>query len=144
MRLGKYFKYLCLLSRGKQARRQHCLSRQLAGGLGKQPGRQWETPGDNARYQGLNLHMPLGNSKCAAWCRQGNSLNPPPRDGVPVCARLQAPVCGRGLPGTAPAPSPISSLGQVVFLVLSPATLLLSDLRKSPENQCCSGGQHSS
>lgn len=65
------------------------MSRQLAGGLGKQPGRQWETPGDNARYQGLNLHMPLGNSKCVAWCRQGSSLSPPPRDGVPVCAHLR-------------------------------------------------------
>lgn len=119
MRLGKYSKYLCLSFSGKEARSQLCLSRQLACSLGKQPGSQWETPLAPVEITrnillGLNLHMPLGNGKWVAWCRQGHSLlDPPPGDGEPSCARLQA----HWLLGTAPAPSPISHLGQVVFLV---------------------------
>lgn len=84
MRLGKYFKYLCLLFSGKQGWSRCCLSCQLAQSLGKQPGRQWETP----KAPGAEFARTFGKWEMWSWCRQRHWLNPLARDGEPACAPL--------------------------------------------------------
>lgn len=57
---------------------------QLGKTAGKAVGDVFGTSGDNVEYGEVNSHVLLGNGERAAWCRQGHSLNPPPRDGGPV------------------------------------------------------------
>lgn len=95
--------------------------RQLGKTAGKALGGTSGTSRDNAEF------ADAFGEWCVSWCRQGHSLNPPPRDGVAVCAGLQDPSADGGSPG-----SPCTQLSSGPSGSSVPAVLSLAALHPEP------------